>query len=233
MTSSTRTALPPGQRELDHFPRFGTHLHRPPPDVPVAPAIEVAGDVSASFVVPLTDLAALPRREQTSDLHCVAGWSATHLRWEGVPFAAFYRARIEPALPTGTTVTHLSFAGLDGYASVVTLEDALADDVLLAERLDGQPLDLDHGAPVRLVSPAQYGFMSTKHLCRIEVHTREPRGVRAAHPFSRLMLHGPLVKRHPRARVWEEERHPYLPARLLRPLYHLVIRPGAWLSRGR
>ena len=50
--------------------------------------------------------------------------------------------------------------------------------VLIADRLDGRPLDGDHGAPVRLVSPAQYGYISTKHLCRIEVHTREPKTTR-------------------------------------------------------
>jgi DMSO/TMAO reductase YedYZ molybdopterin-dependent catalytic subunit len=50
-------------------------------------------------------------------------------------------------------VTHVAFGGLDGYRSVVTIEDALAEDVLIAERLEGRPLDGDHGAPVRLVRP--------------------------------------------------------------------------------
>ena len=63
------------------------------------------------------------------------------------------------------------FEGLDGHRSVATIEDALNDDVLIAENLDGRPLDSDHGAPVRLVSPSQYGYISTKHLSRIEVHT--------------------------------------------------------------
>ena len=64
------------------------------------------------------------------------------------------------------------FGGLDGYRSFATIEDVLAEDVLIAEHLDGRPLDGDHGAPVRLVSPSQYGFISTKHLCRIEVRYR-------------------------------------------------------------
>lgn len=57
-------------------------------------------------------------------------------------------------LQPGADVTHLGFVGLDGYRSVVTIEDALADDVLIADSLNGQPLDADHGAPVRLVSPS-------------------------------------------------------------------------------
>ena len=225
--------LPPGQQRVAGFPRFGTHLHRPPPAVPAAPEIAISGAVNKPFTVPLSDLATLPRREQTADFHCVSGWSATDLRWEGVPFATFYREAVDPSVLPGTTVTHLVFGGLDGYRSVVTIEDALHDDVLIAERLDGRPLDADHGAPVRLVSPRQYGYISTKHLCSIEVRTSEPSGIHAAHPISSVLLRGPLIKRHPRARVWEEERHPSLPARWLRPIYRLVIRPGiALCARG-
>ena len=150
--------LPPGQRRVDGFPRFGTHLSTPPPPVPADPAITVRGAVTEAFDLPLTALADLPRRELTADFHCVAGWSATDLRWEGVTFATFYRAHVEPALPAGTTITHVTFRGLDGYGAVLRLEDALADDVLIAEHLDGEPLDPDHGAPVRLVSPQQYGY---------------------------------------------------------------------------
>src|SRR3954469_24283512 len=71
--------LPPGQRAIDDFPRFGTHLHRPAPPVPADPAIEVGGAVTRPFAVPLAELAALPRRELTADFHCVAGWAATGL----------------------------------------------------------------------------------------------------------------------------------------------------------
>jgi len=35
--------LPPGQHGVDGFPRFGTHLHRPPPAVPTDPAIKISG----------------------------------------------------------------------------------------------------------------------------------------------------------------------------------------------
>src|SRR4029453_12935028 len=165
--------LPPGQRAIEGFPRFGTHLNAPPPTVPADPVIEIAGAVVEPISVPLARLATLPPRELTADLHCVAGWSATGLRWEGVAFATVYRELIEPVLATGMPITHVVFEGLDRYRSIVQLEDALGDDVLIAEHLDGRPLDGDHGAPVRLVSPSQYGFMSTKHLCRIELHAGE------------------------------------------------------------
>ncbi|MBC7304428.1 MAG: molybdopterin-dependent oxidoreductase [Nocardia sp.] len=212
--------LPPGQRAIDGFPRFGTHLHHPPPPVPADPVIELGGALSESHTLSESDRAQLPRRELAADFHCVAGWSATGLRWEGTPFADLYRLRVEPLLAPGVSITHVVFEGLDGYRSIAALEDVMADDVLIADRLDGQPLTSDHGAPVRLVSPGQYGFVNTKHLCRIEFHTSAPPDPDRFSPLAA----------HPRARVWAEERHRYLPGRVVRPLYHRLIRPIRALS---
>jgi DMSO/TMAO reductase YedYZ molybdopterin-dependent catalytic subunit len=220
--------LPPGQHAIDGFPRFGTHLHRPAPAVPTDPLIEISGAVSKPFSLPLAQLATLPRRELAADFHCVAGWSATNLRWEGVEFETFYRAFIEPSVPPDTSVTHVVFEGLDGYRSIVLIDDARADDVLIAEHLNDRPLDRDHGAPARLVSPNQYGFISTKHLCRIELHTAEPAA--NYHPSPIIQMGLQLVKPHRRARVWQEERHRYLPAWSVRPIYRHVIAPIRSLS---
>lgn len=220
--------LPPGQQPIEGFPRFGTHLDRPPPLVPAEPTIAITGAVAEHLTLPVTQLVDLPRRVQTADFHCVAGWSAIGLRWEGVPFAAFYREVIEASARPDASVTHLVFGGLDGYRSIVTIADALADDVLLAERLNGLPLDDDHGAPVRLVSPSQYGFVSTKHLCQIELHRGEP-SVRR-HTSARTDLRLRLVSPHPRARVWEEERHRHLPGWALRRVYRSLIAPVRALS---
>jgi DMSO/TMAO reductase YedYZ molybdopterin-dependent catalytic subunit len=194
--------------------------------VPPDPVIAIRGAVTEAFDLPLATLATLPRRELTADFHCVAGWSATDLRWEGVSFETLYRSVIEPALTHGASVTHVLFRGIDGYASVLLLEDALADDVLIAEHLGRRPLDSDHGAPIRLVSPSQYGYMSTKHLCRIEVHTSEPQD--RAPWVTRVILR--LLGRHPRARVWHEERHLDLPAWSVRPFYRTMIGPMKSLS---
>jgi len=219
--------LPPGQRRVDGFPRFGTHLYRPPPPVPDDPVIAIRGAVRGSSEVRLAEPSQLPRREIVADFHCVAGWTATDLRWEGVRFADFYRLFVEPALEPGITVTHLTFEGLDGVASVVELRDALADDVLLADRLNGRPLDGDHGAPIRLVSPTQYGYMSTKHLCVVEVCSALP-----THRLGTGILDR-LIEGHPRARVWHEERHGRIAGRLIRPFYRALIRPIRYLcSKG-
>lgn len=219
LPSPPALTLPPGQRLIEHFPRFGTHLGRPAPAIPADPVITIdGGAVATAFDLPVADLADLPRREHTAHFHCVAGWSAADVHWEGVTFAAFFRAIVEPHLVPGAEVTHLVFEGLDGYRSTVLAEDALGDDVVLAEHLDGRPLGADHGAPVRLVSPSQYGYISTKHLCRIEVHSGEPRR-------PRWSVGDRLLESHPRARVWEEERHGSLPGWLVRPVYRAIKAP--------
>ncbi len=229
LDSPPSTALPPGQHRIDPFPRFGVDLKRPPPAVPVDPVIEIGGAVTESFTFALVELSSLPRRELTADFHCVAGWTATDVRWEGVGFETFYRTVIEPMVAPDGCVTHLVFEGLDGYRSVVLADDALCDDVLIADHLDGRPLDGDHGAPARLVSPSQYGYISTKHLCRIELYTSRPTVRYHRSLIGHLALQ--LVKPHGRARVAHEERHHYLPGWLVRPLYRRTT--SILRSRGR
>ncbi|MBJ7609079.1 MAG: molybdopterin-dependent oxidoreductase [Candidatus Dormibacteraeota bacterium] len=119
--------------------------------MPAHPVIKIRGAVTQQFDLPLAALATLPRRELTADFHCVAGWSATNLRWEGVGFETFYRTIIEPLLGLGTSITHVVFGGLDGYRSAMSIDDALAEEVLIAEHLEGRPLDADHVAPAATV----------------------------------------------------------------------------------
>ena len=54
--------LPPGQRRLDWFPRFGTNAGRPAPTIPADPVVAIGGEVTEPFTVPVADLATLPRR---------------------------------------------------------------------------------------------------------------------------------------------------------------------------
>jgi DMSO/TMAO reductase YedYZ molybdopterin-dependent catalytic subunit len=219
-------SLPPGQRTSGNFPRFGIPFWEPPPPIAQPALIRVAGAVAHHLEVPVSRLAELKRRDILADFHCVTGWTVPRLQWGGVSFRTFYESVIVPEAGPEPGVSHILFEGADGFRATLALEDALDDDVLLADQLGGTALDSDHGAPVRLVSPKQYAYKSTKHLCCIELHTREPsdgyrKGVR------RRFLKW-LVTPHPRARVSEEERHRYLPAWVVRGIYRKVLRP-LWL----
>ncbi|MGI9387220.1 MAG: molybdopterin-dependent oxidoreductase, partial [Methyloligellaceae bacterium] len=162
----------------------------------------------------------LERREQVSDFHCVVTWSRRDVRWSGVRFGDFYREIVVPNAKPDAGVAHIRVIGSDGYRADLLLDDALSPDVLLANRLDGEPLPLKHGAPIRLVSPAQYGYKSVRHVRKI-LFLKAPKG--HAGPGGLLV--------HPRARVAHEERSRGLPGWAYRRIYRLGRPLALWYFR--
>jgi DMSO/TMAO reductase YedYZ molybdopterin-dependent catalytic subunit len=219
-------ALPPGQREISSFPRYGTHFARRDPPVPERPLVEVAGPTIAPVELDGAALQELPRVELVADLHCVAGWTTRGLRWEGVRFRDIYETVVAPEAATATAISHVRAVGRDGFRAVLLLEDVLADDVLVADRLDGVPVPVEHGGPFRLVTASQYGYKSVKHLCRIELHAGQASD---ADPRLSIRLGLKPVAPHPRARVFHEERHRVLPSWAVRGLYIRVIHPVPYI----
>lgn len=206
--------LPHGQIELPEFPRFGLGKFARFRFATTPATIEICGDAAhrLTFYMGTSDL---PRVDQIADFHCVTTWSVRNLRWSGIRFLDFYREFVEPQARPHADVKHAVFRGRDGYACSLPIVDLLNPDVLLADHLNGAPLSPQHGAPVRLVAPAHYGYKSVKHICTIEL-CRDLRTYRFPRPYPRWMD-------HPRARVAYEERGVGMPAWLLRPLYRLLI----------
>ena len=205
--------MPPGQREADAFHRFGlTRFAARFPKETATCTLHIGGDVGTAL--DLTDpLRGLPRIEQTSDFHCVTTWSVRALRWEGVRFAEFYSRVVMPRAAPHAAATLVALRGQDGAHTAMLLEDLLASDVLLADRLNGEPLSVDHGAPLRLVAPGHYAYKSAKHLCGLEFHA----------PTEDYRVSGLRFMDHPRARVAFEERGRGVPGWLLRYVYRPMI----------
>lgn len=208
--------LPPGQRERDDFPRFGMSAFAPRfPAEPARIAVRCGGALQHEITLDAELLGRLPRVEQRSDFHCVTTWSRRGLLWSGHRFADVYRELLQPLERTGEAVTLVVLRGEDGYRAELPLADLLAPEVLLADRLDGKPLGVDHGAPLRLVAPAHYGYKNVKHLRGIELRVSRE-GYRPL---------GPAFMSHERARVALEERGRFVPGWLLRHLYRPLVRP--------
>jgi DMSO/TMAO reductase YedYZ molybdopterin-dependent catalytic subunit len=55
-------------------------------------------------------------------------------------------------------------------ASEIDVPQSRDPDTLLALRVDGEPLAIDHGYPVRLVGPGRPGVLQTKWVTRLVVH---------------------------------------------------------------
>lgn len=213
--STPLTPLPPGQRAREDFPRFGaTPFAERFPAQADRVRLHIGGDVRTPLTLEHA-WAGLPRTEVCADFHCVTTWSHRGLRWGGVRFADVYRQVVLPLAGAPADATFVVMRAQDGYRSSLPLQDLLADDVLLADTLDGAPLPIAHGAPLRLVAPAHYGYKNVKHLDRIEFR-RSRAGYR---PF------GPRFMAHDRARVAHEERGQWVPGWLLRCLYRPLIGP--------
>jgi DMSO/TMAO reductase YedYZ molybdopterin-dependent catalytic subunit len=205
--------LPPGQRDAATFPRFGLpQFARRFPDKTLRIELEVVGNVEHPLHL-LDALAGLPRIEQVSDFHCVTTWSHRSLRWGGVRFADFYEKVLVPRANPRPEASLVALRGQDGAYTGMLLEDLLSPDVLLANTLNGRPLTVEHGAPLRLIAPKHYGYKSVKYLCRMEFKL-ENTGYRVS---------GLRFMDHPRARVAQEERGRLAPGWLLRYLYRPLV----------
>lgn len=205
--------IPPGQKARNDFPRFGLpqYAARFPTNID---AFTIQVDINGLDVTEI-DLssAILPRCTVKSDFHCVTTWSFLQVEWTGVRFSDLLE-HLESIFEV-KNLEGAVFVAQDGYRTSLILEDLLEEDVLVADTLNGQPLSIEHGAPLRLVAPRHYGYKNLKHLSRIHLHTNLPvlkRGIRA-------------FLDHPRARVSEEERGRWIPGWILRHLYRLMI-PG-------
>ncbi|KOV20099.1 molybdopterin-binding protein [Streptomyces sp. XY413] len=117
------------------------------------------------YTLTLEELRAMPQHDVTLPIACVEGWSKS-AHWTGV--------RVRDLLQRAG-------AGPDARARVVSLEAAGAYRVmemgrlyaqdpltLLALRLNGEVLSLDHGYPARIIAPNRPGVLQTKWVGRLE-----------------------------------------------------------------
>jgi DMSO/TMAO reductase YedYZ molybdopterin-dependent catalytic subunit len=117
----------------------------------------------------LGELYAMPQQTQITRHDCVEGWSAIG-KWSGVRLGAVIDA-VRPRGDARYAVFHCMDNDGQGnlYYESLDLHQARHPQALLALRLNGAPLDPDHGAPVRLRVPTQLGYKSAKWVARIEL----------------------------------------------------------------
>jgi DMSO/TMAO reductase YedYZ molybdopterin-dependent catalytic subunit len=127
--------------------------------------LRIEGLVDRPRTLTYDELRSLPRATQTSDFHCVTGWSVDNVRWTGVRFRDLLAAAGPQA--SGTVLEFVSAES--PYSDTLTLQQAMLQDAMLAYEMDGKPLAREHGAPVRVVIPEMYGYKNVKWVERIVV----------------------------------------------------------------
>ena len=132
----------------------------------------IDGLVEAPLSLSLADLRALPSRTQITRHDCVEGWSAIG-KWTGAPLSVLLRSiRLKPN--ARYAVFHCaddlegSSDGSGLYYESIDLIDAFHPQTILAYEMNGKPLEIAHGAPLRLRVERQLGYKQAKYVMRIE-----------------------------------------------------------------
>ncbi|MEU8224518.1 molybdopterin-dependent oxidoreductase [Kribbella sp. NPDC048915] len=124
----------------------------------------IAGPKQLSFT--LDQLNALPQHRSDLPIACVEGWSQG-ARWEGIRIRDLLQA-VGAAPHSRVRVVSMEKGGFYGTSELP--EEFAADPLtLLALRLNGSELALDHGFPARIIAPNRPGVLQTKWVHRLEV----------------------------------------------------------------
>jgi DMSO/TMAO reductase YedYZ molybdopterin-dependent catalytic subunit len=162
--------VPPGQVRTPKWPVLDAHGT---PDVDLATwTLEIGGLVEHPLSFTWEQFRALPRVKVFADFHCVTTWSRLGNLWEGVAV----RELLARAKPRPEARFAFVTSADRGWTTNLPLADLDAEDALVADTHDGEPLPKDHGGPARLVVPRLYAWKSAKWVRRIELAAEDRLG---------------------------------------------------------
>ncbi|RUO99846.1 molybdopterin-binding protein [Hyphomicrobium sp.] len=140
--------------------------------------LNITGLVSNPMSLSLADIRRLPARTQITKHDCVEGWTAIGM-WTGVQLGLLLKAA--GMSPQARYVVFHCADNLSGepakggeqspgqYYESIDLKDAFHPQTLIAYALNGNPLDVPHGAPLRLRVERQLGYKHAKYIQSIQV----------------------------------------------------------------
>lgn len=142
------------------------------------PGLRIEGAVSRPGSLGLADLKRFSSQSLVVTLECAGNgrslltppvegeqWglgAVSTAEWSGTPLRELLA---EVGVPAHTV--EAAFAGADGFARSLPIETAMHPDTLLVTGMNGAPLPLEHGGPLRLLVPGWYGMASVKWLERV------------------------------------------------------------------
>jgi len=182
--------LPPGQYFTEKWPVL--HAGTVPKTDLATWDFKVFGEVEEPITLDYDELQALPQTEITTDIHCVTRWSRFDTSFKGV----HWRELAELVRPKPSAHFVLAHAE-QGFTANIPLEALEDDNALLAWEADGEPLEREHGWPLRLVVPSRYFWKSAKWLRGIELLPADQPGFWERYGY------------HNDADYWKEERYEF------------------------
>ena len=174
---------------------FYVRNHLPLPSVNLAEwRLAVTGEVERPLELSFAELAKFDPAAVTNTMECAGNGRSFYrprvpgIQWTrgGVGNAAFAGPRLADVLRRAgvkSTGKHVAFNGLDeppgkvpDFIRSIPIEKAMHADTLLATQMNGKPLTIEHGFPVRAVVPGWLGAAAVKWLIEIRVLEREFEG---------------------------------------------------------
>jgi sulfoxide reductase catalytic subunit YedY len=131
-------------------------------------SLRVGGLVEAPREFSYAELKAMPKQEQITEHFCIQGWSGV-AKWGGVPMRDILDI-VKPTAEARYAVFYSFSEGADGggYYDVHNLHNMRHDLTLLAYEMNGAPVSMLHGAPLRLRCENELGFKMVKWIAAIE-----------------------------------------------------------------
>ena len=145
--------LPPGQTLVEDWPVLSAGVT--PKIEPAEWSFEIKDETGTEHKWDWDAMQALGLEDITTDIHCVTHWSKLAMSWRGVPLDKVF----ENVESEHDFVMAHSYGG---YTTNVPLEDLLDGKAWIAFEADGEPLEPEHGGPVRLLVPHLYFWKSAK-----------------------------------------------------------------------
>jgi len=161
--------LPPRQREIEKSPL--RHIGSIPQFDPKIWNLVVYGEVEKSLSFSWNDILKLSSVASTLDFHCVEGWSVLNNKWEGIS----PRTIVEMAEPKDNA-KYVTFECEDGYTTSLPIKDLFEREVLLAYKLQDEPLKPERGGPLRLIVPHKYAYKSAMWVRKIKFTSTQELG---------------------------------------------------------
>jgi DMSO/TMAO reductase YedYZ molybdopterin-dependent catalytic subunit len=148
--------LPPGQSRTVKWPVLDAG--GPPQLSSLQWSLSVLGLVKRPMQWTWSEFQGLPRTKVLADFHCVTRWSQLDNLWEGVA-----TREIEKLVEISPEARFVLVHGYDNdWTTNMPLEAFLAEDALLADKRNGEPISIEHGGPLRLIIPRLYAWKSAK-----------------------------------------------------------------------
>jgi DMSO/TMAO reductase YedYZ molybdopterin-dependent catalytic subunit len=182
--------LPPGQYLTEKWPVL--HAGTVPQTDLSTWDFKVFGEVEEPVTLTFDGLQALPQTEITVDIHCVTRWSRFDTGFKGVHWREL--AKLVRPKPSARFVVAHAEQGFTANLPLAALDD---DNSLVAWEADGEPLEPEHGWPLRLVVPTRYFWKSAKWLRGLELLAADQPGFWERYGY------------HNEADYWQEQRYSF------------------------